>query len=270
MSLWRDLIPHLHWGAIISFLLAAVAMGFAILDFRRARVAPYYILRELARRRGLRWLVVLVTSFLVGVGLLYLRGHPPAPAITTSPPPSVPPTATISPATSTPTAVSIPLLTPLASPTPTRRPTATPPFIPTATPAYPLPETALSPLPSVVPAGPEAQITLVTFALGEEDGLPVDPGFEFAPGDRRIYLFFEYRGMDVGVVWTYGWYREGEYVEGNTCPWGRVVEDCPRIFGRSGSNYLFFRMPGGYEPGVYEVRVWIENRFQDEAQFVIR
>ena len=77
MSLWRDLIPHLHWGAIVSFSLAAVAIGFAILYFRRARVAPYYILREAARRRGLRWLMVLAASFLVGLGLLYLRGHPP-------------------------------------------------------------------------------------------------------------------------------------------------------------------------------------------------
>jgi hypothetical protein len=105
--------------------------------------------------------------------------------------------------------------------------------------------------------------------LEEENGEPVEPGSEFPPGDRRVYLFFEYRGMDRGVIWTYGWYQEGAYVDGNTCPWGIAKEGCPLIFGRTGTNYLYYRLPGGYEPGVYDARIWIEGRLQDSRQFII-
>lgn len=120
-----------------------------------------------------------------------------------------------------------------------------------------------------MPAGPDAQITILTLALEEESGEPVDPGFEFPPGDHRVYLFFEYTGMEQGVVWTYAWYQDGEYRDGNTCLWGVREEGCPRIFGRRGDNFLYYRLPGGYVPGVYDVRIWIGGEFQDSAQFMI-
>jgi hypothetical protein len=125
---------------------------------------------------------------------------------------------------------------------------------------YTLPETALTPQPQATPAGESAQITFLTLALGEENGQPVAPGSEFAPGDHRVYLFFEYQGMMPGVAWTYGWYREGEYLAGDTRLWE---------LGASGTTYLYFKPPAGYEPGVYEARVWIEDRFQGVAQFRI-
>lgn len=110
----------------------------------------------------------------------------------------------------------------------------------------------------------------MTFALEEEGGRPVNVGSEFPAGDFRVYYFFSYQGMTQGSVWTYGWYRDGVYLDGNTCLWGVRLEFCPRIFGTSGSNFLFFRAPGGYQPGVYEVRVWIEDRLQTNAQFIVR
>lgn len=260
MPIWKDLISHLYWGARFLFALAAIAVGVSLLCFRRARMAPYYVIREMARRKGLRWLAAAIASLLVGVGLLYLGAHPPHLGLVTLSPLPPTPTVAVDATALSPTATSIPLPTALPSPTPTRRPTATPPPIPTPTPPCPLPETALSPLPGAVPAGPEAQITFVTFAAGEENGRPVDPGIEFPPGDHRVYLFFEYRGMTRNAVWTYGWYRDGQYLDGATRLW---------ILNSAGVNYLYFRPPGGYEPGVYEVRIWIEHRFQGSAQFVI-
>jgi len=255
-----DLTPHLRWVGTALLAFSIVSVGVSAFYLRRARRDRYYILRETARRRGARWLIASAASLVLGTALLYFRAHPPTiPTHTPTARPIPSPSATTIP-TAAPTPTARPTLPPLPSPTPTRRPTATPPFIPTPTPAYPLLETALTPQPGAVPAGPDAQISMLTFALGEEGGQPVEPGLEFPPGDHRVYLFFEYSGMRRNLVWTYGWYREGEYLDGATRLW---------VLGRTGTNYLYFKPPGGYVPGVYEVRIWIEDRFQGTFQFVI-
>ena len=169
------------------------------------------------------------------------------------------------PDTPTPTLTPIiaPTLRPTRTPTttPTRRPTATPPFIPTPTPAISPPESALTPLPSAVPAGEEAHITIVTLAADQdEDGQPVDPGAEFPPGDHRVYLFISYEGMANGVAWTFAVYRAEEFLDSSTQLWE---------WGAEGRTYLYYKPPGGYEPGIYEMRVFVEDRLQGVAQFVI-
>jgi len=274
VSSWGEFLPHLYQGAIALFVVVVVAVGVGLLHLRHAKLDRYYIMREEARRKGTRWLLAATVSFIVGVVLLCLYFYPPVtPAAPQSPLPPLS-TATAAGVTPLPKATLTPSAVALPSPTPTRRPTATPPFIPTPTPAYPLPETALSPLPGAVQADPEAQITFRTFALGEENNQPVDPGLEFPAGDHRVYFFFEYEGMRKDVVWTFGWYKDGEYLDGNTCLWGRdIVTEfgrCPPIPGSVGVNYLYLRPPGGYEPGLYEVRVWIEDRLQVTAQFVVQ
>ncbi len=276
MSFLQSLIPHLQRGAIVLFAFAVIAFGLSVLYFRRARTAPYYIMREAARHKGVNWFLGAVAALMVGVGLLFLHDHPPQ---FPPPPTPAPPTATATPlpAVSIPTATLPPLPTAtlpslpttVPSATPTRPPTATPPFIPTPTPTYPLPEGAVPILPNAVPAAPEAQITFAAFALDVENRRPVEPGLEFPPGDHRIYFFFNYQDMTAGSTWTYAWYRNGEYLDGNTCLWASAAGDCPQTVGVTGTTYLFYRPPGGYEPGTYEVRVWIEDRVQSTAQFVI-
>jgi len=265
---WRNLLLHLYWGAVFLFALGALAIGISLFYLRRSRVARYYIMREEARRKGLRWLTAGVVTFLLGGGLLYIWLRPPGELLIVTQLPS-PVTPTDIAGVGSPLPVT-PLPTAVPSPTPTRRPTATPPFIPTPTPAYALPETALSPLPEAVPANPEAQISFITFAQDQENGQPVGAGSEFPAGDSRVYFFFEYEGMNKGAVWTYAWYQDGEYLDGNTCPWGSGTEGCPQIFGRNGRNFLFYKPPGGYDPGLYTVRIWIEDRLQTEAQFVVQ
>ncbi len=132
-----------------------------------------------------------------------------------------------------------------------------------------MPDTARSPLPGAVPARPDARIVLETFALGEENGRPVQPGDQFTAGDFRVYAFIRYEGMSRGATWTYGWYREGEYLDGNTCLWWTRLPDCPYMVGENGLTFLYYRRPGGYDPGTYEVRIWIEDRFQGAYRFII-
>ena len=255
-----ELSPILRVGAFILLIFAAGSLGVSVLLFRRARLAAYYVIREQARKRGLTWLTVATIALLLGLILLYLSPRlapPPTPVPTPSLAPLVVPTATETPQpTATPTAPP----PPFSPPPPPPAAATPPPPPPPPPPGPPPPETALTPQPGANPAPESARITFLTLALDEANGQPVAPGSEFAPGDHRVYLFFEYQGMTRGLVWTYGWYREGEYLDGDTRLW---------TLGESGTTYLYFKPPGGYEPGIYEVRVWIEDRFQGVAQFRI-
>ncbi|MBN1179584.1 MAG: hypothetical protein JXD18_10245 [Anaerolineae bacterium] len=259
MATLINLLPHLRWVALALLVFAVVSGGICGFYIRRARTGAYYMLRERARKKGYRWLLVSIGTLVAGL-ILGFFSRPPdflvrlAPA---SPTPTAMPTATLEPLDTS---------TPSPTATATRRPTATPPFIPTstplptATPPYTLPVSALTPQPSAVPAGPEAHIAFRTFALGEENGQPVEPGGTFDPGDHRVYFFFEYRGMAPNVVWSYGWYREGVYLDGATRLWALDA---------AGTNFLYFKPPGGYTTGTYDVAVWIEDVYQGAAQFVI-
>lgn len=254
-------------------LLTIVTFVVSFFHFRQARRAPYYFLREAARKKGLVWLLIAISSLLVAVVLFALRlsaqgaAAPPAPTPTATARPTVLPLS--------------PVLTPLPTATPTGEPTATPPFIPTATPpfiptptptptsSYPLPADAVAALPGSLPAGANAQMTFVAFATEEQNGLPVNPSRQFALGDDRVYFFFTYQGMQRGVTWTYRWCHDGACPDGLTCQWGVEQGECPTIARSAGSTYLYYRPPGGYQPGNYEVRVWIEDRLQIAAPFTI-
>lgn len=257
-------------GIVVGLLaLTLVAVGISVLKFRHARTAPYYFMREAARRSGIRWLLLAVAALILNGSVGYLQQRwravnlPDGEVTTTARVAVDSPTATFPPS---------PTVAPLPSPTPS--PTAPPPTAtatpaPTPTPFYPMPDTARSPLPGAVPARPDARITLETFALGEEGGRPVQAGTEFAAGDFRVYAFIRYEGMSQGATWTYGWYREGEYLDGNTCLWWVRLPDCPYMVGEQGVTFLYYRRPGGYDPGTYEVRIWIEDRFQGAFRFGI-
>ncbi len=267
MPIPLSLAPYLRGGGIVLLSASIVSLVISILCFHRARVDTYYFLRENARRAGLRWLSVSLPLVVLGLVALFLPVGPSAtPPLTAAPSPTLSPTALVSPS-AVPTRA--PTATPRPSATPPPRPTATPSPSPTPTPFYPLPEGASVRLPGATPAGPEAQIVLRTFALGEAAGQPVSPGTTFPAGDYRVYLFFDYSGMEPGITWTYGWYREGEYMDGNTCPWGTTRADCPHVGRRAGSTYLFYRRPEGYDPGVYAVRIWIEDRLQGTLEFSV-
>ena len=244
----------LRWAAYVLLLALVVTVTMIISQLIRARRAPYYAMREDALKQVRLWMLVALILLVLAIDLLIV---PPRLATIIAPPT---PTPTVFP---TVTLTFTPISSPTGTPTvaPTRRPSATPPFIPTSTPDVPPPESALTPLPSAVPAGEDARITIITLAADEDDsGQPVNPGAEFPPGDHPVYLFVSYEGMVNGVVWTFAIYREGEFLDGVTQLWEWGIE---------GRTSLYYEPPGGYEPGIYEMRVFIEDRLQGVAQFVI-
>ncbi len=253
-------LDWLDWVAYALLLAAIIPLAVAISQFARARSAPYYAIRENALRQAKRWLLVMLILLVLGVDVLVV----PPRLTATLPRPEEPASDTPAPA---PTAIVTPTPRPTLAPTatPTRRPTATAPFIPTptsvATLTAPLPDSALTPLPAAVPAGEDAHITFITLAADkDEGGGPVDPGSEFPPGDHRVYLFVAYEGMANGVAWTFAIYHGEELLDSTTQSWE---------WGAQGRTYLYYKPPGGYEPGVHEMHVFVEQRLQGVAQFII-
>ncbi len=253
-------LDQLRWIAYALLVVSVFLAGLAVPQFIKARRAPYYAVRRKALRRATRWL--LVTLVVQGLAVIMLVVVPHLVSIVSVLAPI--PTATPS---CTPTPAYIPLPTSTPTATPTRRPTATPPLIPTFTPAVPLPDAALSPLPSAVPAGEDARIELQYVAFGRDDQ-SVEPGSEFPPGDYRVYLYFTYAGMQDGVATTFAWYKDGEFDDfcSDTWAWGWVEG---REWGERGRQTYYCKLREGWEPGEYEIHVFIETRLQGVTQFVI-
>jgi hypothetical protein len=252
----------LTWTRIVAYILLVVTIvpvANVVFQLIRARRAPYFAMRQSALRRGRRWLLAALVMLVVAIDLLVV---PPRLAAFL-PQPEEPLLDTLTP-TPVPIITATRTLPPTRTPTtmPTRRPTATPPFIPTLTPEVSLPESALTPLPSEVPAGDDANITIITLAAARDDaGQPVDPGTEFPRYIPRVHLFIHYEGMHNGIPWTFAIYRQGDLLDSATQLWE---------WGTEGKTDLYHEPPGGYAPGVYEMRVFIEDRLQGVAQFVVK
>ncbi|MDY6877314.1 MAG: hypothetical protein SWK90_14070 [Chloroflexota bacterium] len=247
-------LSQLRWVVYALLIASAIPAGLAIPQFIKARRASYYVMRREALTRAMRWMLTMLILQALAVAWLVVPPRLAAVLFTPTPAPTARPTST-STVTSTPRPTRTPTITP------TRRPTATPPLIPTPTLAVPPPDVALTPLPSAVPAREDALITFITLAADRDDnGQPVGMGTEFPPGDHRVYLFVSYEGMANGVAWTLALYREGEFMDGTTQLWE---------WGERGQTYLYYKPPEGYEPGTYEMHVFIETRLQGVAQFVI-
>lgn len=257
-------MSQLRWVAFGLLIASLIPAGLSIPAFRRSRHAPYYILRRNALRRATR--CVLVMFVMQAVAVLLLIACPRLAAVVSTTPTAAP---TAMP-TSTPVWAAAPTSTPLPTimptATPTHGPTATPPYIPTPTPTEPVP-TESSPLPSPAPEG--AHIEPWRLALERDDsGWPVNPGNEFPPGEHTMYFFFRYQGMENGIVTTFAWYKDGEFIDfcSDTWPWG-LVEG--RKWGDRGMTSYFCRLPEGWQPGAYEIHVSLDDELQGVAQFVI-
>jgi hypothetical protein len=93
------------------------------------------------------------------------------------------------------------------------------------------------------------------------DNQPLEAGTVFAAGSEPVYVFFEYRGLSNGVLWTQAWYREGEEMWRDTGPWQ---------WGSRGRAWFFYTPPSGYTPGNYEVRLYIGDELQQTGMFIVR
>jgi hypothetical protein len=263
-----DAVICLRWVAYGLLIASIVPAGLSVPQFAKSRSAPYYILRRNALRRAMRLLLAMLIMQALAIALLIvcplLRSGGPRPTPT--------PTARLTSTPGIPTQTAIPTITPR----PTRAPTATPSPQPTATattapPVSPVPTTTqpgdgtTPPAASPVPAGLDARIEFIALAIEkDEHNMPVNPENEFPPGDHYVYLFFSYQGMQNGVITTFAMYRDGgiyqvgEEAYSDTSPWR---------WGPRGRT--FYQWPGDWEPGNYEIHVFIEEDPQFIAEFVI-
>ncbi|MEA3339243.1 MAG: hypothetical protein U9R15_04695 [Chloroflexota bacterium] len=251
-----------RWVAYALLVASVIPVYVAFVQFSKARHDQYYFQRRDAFKLLGPWMGLASVMLIAAIILLTI-----VPRLLTSIAPAPTPTAL---PTRAPTLTPTPLPTLPPTATPTRRPTATPPTIPTPTPSVPLPEPALSPLPSAVPAGEGAHITVVALALESGGGdQPVSPSKEFPPGDQRIYLFFAWEGMQNGNMTTFAWYKDEELLDfcSDTWLWGMVEG---RDWGERGHTSYYCNPPAGWEPGNYEIHIFIETRLQGVAQFVVR
>jgi hypothetical protein len=253
-----------HFLAVAARVLGALTVvalfAIAIVLLRRARSGAYYVVREEARNRGLRLIVIAVV--LIPVVLLlsiyadYLAVRPISLASSTSTP--VPTTTFV-------------LLTSTFTPepptdTPLPRPTTTPLPVPTATasstriPPTDLPPTLLTPVPSAVPAAESASFGPIQVGSGYVNFQLVGIGNVFPRDTPLIHATFLVRNLNRNAVWTAAWYRDGNYVAGDPLLWTSV----PNTIG-----HVFYGQPGGFRPGRWELRLYIEDRLQSKASFTI-
>jgi hypothetical protein len=243
------LAPWLIGAGLISIVLA---LTFAIWAYIQLRRAEYYVVREEARRRLLRGLLLAFLFAVITIGIVFLPRQAPAPAAT--PTPTLAPVASPAPTRAVPT--------PTATTTPTPKPTATEPFIPTSTPMATLPAAFTSPIPSAVPPPGDAHFEFWTLAQGvDTSDQPVDPGKQFPAGIERVYLFFRYDGLLPNVPWTIVWYKDGEVISGGARLW---EPEQP-----SGERHAFLDFAGGFPVGSYEVQVWLGEQLQIRASFAV-
>ena len=245
-------------GAVVVVVLLIIAVNY----LRLARTGAYYVQREQARGRGLRLLEVAVLSGLVLFGLAVLLdrlGARPAnvaqATVTPNPTPTV--------ITAGPTATST-LEEPTATLVP--RPTATQLPVPTATststriPPTDLPPTLLTPVPLAEPAAENASFGPVQFGAGYVNYQLAGVANFFPLDVTIVHATFLVRNLNRNAVWTAAWYRDGKYVAGDPLVWTAL----PNTIG-----HVFYGPPGGYKPGKWELRLYIEDRLQQKATFTI-
>ncbi len=251
----------------------AVLLIVAVNSLRRARTGSYYVVREEARSRGLRLLGIALVLIPVTLGLgaaanSLARATPPVTATATRRPTAV----VVQPSPSPPPGQTPHTAIPeLPTETPTPRPTATPLPVPTATasptriPPTDLPPTLLTPLPSAVPAAENAGFGPIQFGSGYVNFQLTGVADVFPLDTPIIHATFLVRNLNRNATWTAAWYLEGKYVAGDPLLWTAS----PNTVGHVYCGAPCYGSSGGYKPGKWELRLYIEDRLLQKATFTI-
>ena len=251
----RNALPYIT-GAL--FLLALILFLVSVRLFRRSRTDIFWRRRREAGQRGWRLFVLASTIiFLSAVSCLFTLivavvggkdDQPAATAFGQSPDQSATPAPDAGVPTTTNGSTPAPPITPVPGTPVIVVVTATPVYTPTETP-FPTFTPNSPPLVSSVTPQPNAAIHITALDDQISDQLtPIDPRTAFAAGTHRIYLFVDYSNMTRGVLWKRTLLRDGVEIEGGTYTWGLDSE---------GIGYFFFGNDTGFEPGLYEIRLFI-------------
>ncbi|GAB4418340.1 MAG: hypothetical protein Kow00106_14320 [Anaerolineae bacterium] len=253
----QNLLPYVT-GGLFGLALLLFAIAFRL--FQRSRTDTYWRRRREAGQRG--WRLFVLASIMVifsavtcvsmlAISVLGEDGTASAGRVSATPEATtvaensaVPvPTATDTPPPQTNSRATTPAPTPLILIV-----TATPAYTPTPT---PFPTYTPNVTQAVSSVTPQPGATLRIVALDDQIDAsfrPVNPRTTFVAGVKRLYLFVEFSAMTEGVLWRRVITKDGELFDDNTYLWG--LED-------SGSSYFFFGHDSGFEPGNYEIRLYI-------------
>lgn len=256
----QNIFPYMA-GAALGLALLLFLVSFRL--FRRSRTDVYWRRRRDAGQRGWQLFVLGTTLVVIGgaaclltvvSGSLFEKNKPSGTKIAGR--------GTVTPAPSSSPSLAGPVTPSIAAPglTPTAAVTATPVIvIVTTTPVYTPTETPfptftpyLTPLASSVTPPPQAQITITALDDQISDAsTPVNPRTTFDAGTKRIYLFVQFKNMAQGVLLTRNLYRDGTLIDGGLYQWGLDPE---------GTSYFFFGNDTGFEPGHYEIRLYLGSK----------
>lgn len=244
-------------GVIALALLAVVAAYFsiraAVKTMQTARKLSFYSLRK--RHNITAWRLFFLALLLVGFAYwlpfygepMIYEYFPPSPTPTLTP--TITPTPTIT-MTSTITVPPTLTMTPSVSDTPTL----------TLTPFLPLAIEALFEGP--VTPNPDAVFTAIQFSTKFDGVNPVNPKTVFELPIKTMYGGFDYNNTIPGVQWTALWYRNAQLVCYETKPWD----------GGTGGigGYSECSSPiGGWQPGQYEVQIFMGYEWKVVGRFVV-
>lgn len=256
----QNALPYVT-GSLFGLALLLFAISLRL--FKRSRTDVFWRRRREAGQRGWR-LFVLASGMLlfsavtcvltVVIGLVSDKNEADAGRVSLTPPPTVlaensnsvgtpPPLTDTPPPDDLGSRATTPASTPLVvivTATPVYTPTPSP--FPTYTPNVP---------PVVSSVTPQPGATLRIVALDDQidaNFRPVNPRTSFVAGVKRLYLFVEFSEMTEGVLWRRVIYKDGKLFDDNTYLWG--LES-------NGTGYFFFGHDSGFEPGNYEIRLFI-------------
>jgi hypothetical protein len=243
-------------GVQLAALLLLLGLILALwLGWRRIRAASqlrYYLLRRERLNQGWRLLLLGIGLGLLSI-LTQLFGRQ-AVYIIIPPTPSTTPSPTV---TSTPTISSTPTITATATITLTPSQTATPTITPT--PVLPEAITVVF-LDTVTPPADAALSPIEVARRLDRLNRAITPEETFANPIQKLYGAFTYNNLLDGVRWTAIWLQDGQSVCLETKEWDG---------GTGGYGYTECDPPDGWQPGDYEIQIYLGETWQVSTRFAV-
>ncbi len=235
--------------------LTLTMLGLIWLGYRRVRAAqqlPYFTLRHRRVREG--WRLILLGFGLGIFGLCSRLFGAQAVQVLVTPTPSLTPTAS-----ETPTATVT--LTPSITPTPTITLTPSITATPSATSTPEIPDALMVLFRETITPRPEAVFSPLEFSQRlDRLNRAIGPGEAFENPVPMLFGAFTYDALDDGIRWTALWYFGPEIVCSETKPWDG---------GTGGYGFTECAPLGGFQPGEYEVRMFLGETWEVSGRFLI-
>lgn len=114
---------------------------------------------------------------------------------------------------------------------------------------------------AIVSNSPFSNLVLARGITAENQ--PLSPGNSFTAGAEPIYLFFDYQGIPSSTRWGHIWIRNGQELD-------RYITAWPEDRGAAGKAWVFYMPEGGYQPGLYNVRLLVNDHPVAAAAFTIK